>query len=80
MNLGNDLFAHIINIAYRDQHWFPFLLKKYNLNCHIFNNKSIFLKSGLQTQQFHNYVDFFNHKIIIAIVNYVHQFIIFRNI
>ena len=30
---SNDLYKIVSTVGYRDQHWLPFLFKKYNLNC-----------------------------------------------
>jgi len=58
-NMAKELFTLITEIGYRDQHWLPYLFKKYNLYCNINKTTNIFKITGTQINENHNYVTFF---------------------
>ena len=54
-----ELFELVTTIGYRDQHWLPYLLKKYNLHAGINKVKDVFVITGKQIKTNHHYVNFF---------------------
>jgi hypothetical protein len=58
-NMAKELFTLVTEVGYRDQHWLPYLFKKYDLYCDINKTKNIFIITGKQIKENHNYVTFF---------------------
>jgi hypothetical protein len=56
IDLSLELFRLIIEVGYRDQHWLPFLLQKYQLTASIIDNNSLFCITGQSNTQNHDYV------------------------
>jgi hypothetical protein len=54
-----ELFELVTTIGYRDQHWLPYLFKKYSLHCDINRTKDLFIITGKQIKENHNYTTFF---------------------
>jgi hypothetical protein len=55
----NELFELVTTIGYRDQHWIPYLFRKYSLHCGINRTKDVFIITGKQIKTNHHYTTFF---------------------
>ena len=52
--MAEELFSLIITKGYRDQHWLPYLFRKYNISCPIIK-ENVFVNTGKQLSHNHKY-------------------------
>ena len=53
--LSKELYTMVSTIGYRDQHWLPYLFKKYNLNCNLMNNDLFISNKQNYDEKSHHY-------------------------
>jgi hypothetical protein len=57
--MGDELYDLVLTVGYRDQHWVPYLLKKYGLESRICENKNnlpLFLMTGKRKSYLHHFL------------------------